>query len=122
MPKASENALATTRDSGKVDFGKDFDAKASENQLWTNRFVAARGSGEVSAQPVRPGHAARRETRDQIIQMSGVGQRTGVTGSPLAGPALDYEACGAVIDLQFGGDCLVRVLGGDAVLGLRPGD
>jgi len=35
-----QNALATTRDSG-VDFGKDFDAKASENQLWTNRFVAA---------------------------------------------------------------------------------
>ena len=35
-----QNALATAKDIG-IDFGKEFDAKASENALWTNRYVAA---------------------------------------------------------------------------------
>ena len=35
-----QNALATARDIG-IDFGKALDAKASENELWTNAYVAA---------------------------------------------------------------------------------
>jgi len=33
-----QNALATAKDTG-IDFGKELDAKASEDKLWTNRFV-----------------------------------------------------------------------------------
>jgi NitT/TauT family transport system substrate-binding protein len=38
-----QNALTAAKDVG-IDFGKTLDAKASENELWTNRFVdAAKG-------------------------------------------------------------------------------
>jgi NitT/TauT family transport system substrate-binding protein len=38
--EAIQNALASAKDIG-IDFGSAFDAKASENMLWTNRYVAA---------------------------------------------------------------------------------
>ena len=33
-----QNALTFAKEVG-TDYGKEFDAKASENQLWTNRYV-----------------------------------------------------------------------------------
>ena len=43
MWQAIGNALVFAEEVG-ASYGKGFDAKASENDLWTNRFVEAAGA------------------------------------------------------------------------------
>ena len=38
MPRDFPNMLVFAKEMG-TNFGKEFDAKAAENDLWTNRFV-----------------------------------------------------------------------------------
>ena len=107
--QAFQNQLVFSKEVG-TDFGKDFDAAASQNDLWTNSFVERAGKNRSAIQiGVAEYSAGRREPRDQIVELPGMGDpHRGDRLAVAPGPALDHQASGALVDLQIRRDAPCR--------------